>query len=386
MSAPTHVYRRSPRFGRRKVESMVRRAAGTSLFWIASALTLLVIFFTAAAPSGTFLTGFNAQTLASSAAVVLILATALTVVIVSGGLDLSVGSVMTLSAVVSLVTMRDVGGDPWLAVGVGAAAGLCVGALWGALNGVLIAYARIPAFVVTLGSLGAALGVARLVTGGLTESGAPSVLQADIGYGEILGIPIPFVIAVAVAAVLSAMMSLTRFGERIYLVGSNEEGARRGGIATRWLQFRVYVLSGGLAGLAGLVDLARFDSATVATGHTTELLAALAAVIIGGASLAGGVGLIIGSAVGVFIPVVLNNGLVILGVTPFWQEIVVGAILVAAVGLDQVRRSGALQATAQDEPPPADEAQQAERPLSKDIEKLSGDIESANSHSLEENR
>jgi len=138
-------------------------------------------------------------------------------------------------------------------------------------------------------------------------------------------------------------MKFTVFGEWIYLVGSNEEGARRGGIPVRWVQFRVYVLSGGLAGLAGLLDLARFDSANVSTGHITELLAALAAVIIGGASLFGGTGLIIGSVVGVFIPVVLNDGFIVIGLQPFWHEIVVGVVLIAAVGLDQVRRSAALQ-------------------------------------------
>lgn len=350
------------------MSAAIRRAAATSIFWILSALALLIVFFSIAAPDGTFLTSFNAQTLASSASVILILATALTLVIVAGGLDLSVGSVMTFSSVIGLITMKGVGGDPWVAVALGAAAGLLAGAAWGAINGVLIAYARIPSFVVTLGSLGAALGAARLITGGLTESGAPDVLQTEIGYGTIAGVPIPFVIAVGVAVLFSLIMGLTRFGERIYLVGSNEEGARRGGIPTRWLEFRVYVLSGGLAGLAGLVDLARFDTATVATGHINELLAALAAVIIGGASLAGGVGLIVGSAIGVFIPVVLNNGLVILGVKPFWQEIVVGAILVAAVGLDQLRRTGALQVAPLDEPPsPSDSEETSYQTLEEKI-------------------
>jgi ribose transport system permease protein len=335
-----------------EAKALLRRAATTSIFWIFCALLVLVAFFAIAAPPGTFLTTFNAQTLASDAAVLLILATALTMVIVCGGLDLSVGSVMTFSAVIGIVVMRDVGGGEWTAVALGAAAGVACGVGWGALNGLLIAYARIPAFVVTLGTLGAALGAARLITGGLTQSGAPAVLQSDIGFSKIAGVPTPFVIGIAIALLFSLIMGLTRFGERIYLVGSNEEGARRGGISTRWVQFRVYVLSGALAGFAGILDLARFNSATIATGHMTELLAALAAVIIGGASLFGGVGLILGSVIGVFIPVVLNNGFVILGVKPFWQEIVVGSILIAAVGLDQVRRSAALQHSAALAPPP----------------------------------
>jgi ribose transport system permease protein len=327
-------------------QALLRRGAGTSIFWISCALVVLVAFFAFAAPAGTFISTFNAQTLATDASTLLILATALTLVIVSGGLDLSVGSVMAFCAVIGLVTMRSVsgaGGSEWTAVAVGAGAALLCGAGWGAINGLLIAYARIPAFVVTLGTLGTALGAARLISGGSTETGAPAVLQADVGFSTIAGIPTPFVIGIAMAVLFGLVMGLTRFGERIYLVGSNEEGARRGGIATRWLHFRIYVMSGALSALAGLLDMARFNSASVQTGHMTELLAALAAVIIGGASLFGGSGLIIGSVVGVFIPVVLNNGFVIMGVQPFWHEIVVGAILVAAVGLDQVRRAAALR-------------------------------------------
>lgn len=344
-----------------RAKAFVQRAAATSLFWISAALLILVVFFSIAAPAGTFLTSFNAQTIATDSATLLILATALTLVIVAGGLDLSVGSVMTFSAVVGLIVMRDVGGgSEWGSVAIGAGAALLVGVGWGAINGVLVAYARIPAFVVTLGTLGAALGGARLLTGGSNESGAPKVLQSDIGFSTVLGIPTLFLIGISIALLFSLIMGLTVFGERLYLVGSNEEGARRGGIPTRWVHFRVYVLSGALAGMAGLVDLARFNSAAVTTGHMTELLAALAAVIIGGASLFGGTGLIIGSVVGVFIPVVLNNGFVVLGVEPFWHEIVVGAILVAAVGLDQVRRAAALHRPAPAaEPQPADAASQS---------------------------
>jgi ribose transport system permease protein len=324
---------------------LMRRTASSSIAWLLAALLIIVVFFSVAAPPGTFLTDFNAQTLASDASVLLILATALTLVIVCGGLDLSVGSVMTFGSVIGLITMRavtDGGGGEWFAVAVGTAAAVGSGMAWGAINGLLIAYARIPAFVVTLGSLGAALGAARLVSGGETQAGVPAVLQTEIGFSTVLGVPTLFVIGIGIAIAFGLIMAFTRFGERIYLTGSNEEGARRGGISTRGLEFRIYLLSGMLAGFAGLLDLARFNSAAIATGHMTELLAALAAVIIGGASLYGGSGLIVGSVIGVFIPVVLNNGFVILGIEPFWHEIVLGAILVAAVGLDQVRRKAAL--------------------------------------------
>lgn len=334
---------------------LLRGASKTSVFWITVALALLVAFFGIASPSGTFLTGFNAQTIAADASVLLILATATTIVIIAGGLDLSIGSVMTFAAVIGLIVMRDVG-DSWSSVAVGALVAVGCGAVWGLINGILISFARIPAFVVTLGMLGVALGASRLITGGLTQSGIPRVLSADIGNAQVAGIPVPFLIGIGVACIAAAVMAYTRFGEHVYLLGSNEEGARRGGIATRRLGVRVYVISGALASLAGVVELARFGTASVATGHLTELLAALAAVIIGGAALSGGSGLVLASVVGVFIPVVLNNGLVIMGVQPFWQEIVVGVILVAAVGLDQVRRAGIFQRAAgpspEEEDPP----------------------------------
>ncbi|MGE0067078.1 MAG: ABC transporter permease [Solirubrobacterales bacterium] len=336
-----------------EASTLFRNASKTSIFWITVALAALVVFFGVASPAGTFLTSFNAQTIAADASVLLILATATTIVIISGGLDLSIGSVMTFAAVIGLIVMRDVG-DSWSAVAVGTVVAIACGAGWGLINGLLISLAKIPPFVVTLGSLGAALGAARLITGGLTQSGVPSVLSADIGNAEVIGIPVPFLIGIAVACVAAAIMAYTRFGEHVYLLGSNEEGARRGGIGTRSLQVRIYVISGALASLAGVVELARFGTASVATGHLTELLAALAAVIIGGAALTGGSGLVLASVVGVFIPVVINNGLVIMGVQPFWQEIVVGAILVAAVGLDQVRRAGVFQRAAT--PSPEEEA------------------------------
>src|SRR5262249_27874558 len=131
------------------------------------------------------------------------------------------------------------------------------------------------------------------------------------------------------------------FGERTYLAGSNAEAARRAGIRVGFLQLRLYLLSGALAGTAGIVDFARFNTVDITTGHTQTLIASIAAVIIGGASLLGGVGTMAGTVVAVFIPVVLNNGLIIRGTQPFWQDIAVGVILVAAVAFDQWRRSAA---------------------------------------------
>ena len=322
---------------------LVRAAPSTGVFWIFVVLVALVVAFAAILPADTFISTFNAQTVAGDASVILILAAGATLVIISGGLDLSIGSVMTFGAVASALVMEEIAGDAGehqLVAGLaGLGIGIASGAAWGAINGALIAFARLPPFVVTLGSLGAALGAARLLSGGANVSGAPPEVQDRIGLATVAGVPVPFLIAVGLVVACGLLLARTRYGEHNYLIGSNEEAARRGGIAIPRHLFLLYVLSGALAGCAGLIEVARFAVASVSTGHTTELIAALAAVVIGGASLTGGVGIMSATVVGVFIPVVLANGLLIAGVERFWQDVVVGVILVVAVWFDQWRRA-----------------------------------------------
>jgi ribose transport system permease protein len=327
----------------RDLRDVLRTLATNNGFWMFIVLAGLFAYFAVATPSGTFLTVFNMRTLLLDASGVLILATAALLVIVAGGIDLSTGSLMTLGGVVGFITMRGVGLDRgWTAILAGVVVAIAVCAAWGAVNGALVAYFRIPSFVVTLGSLGAGLGVARLLAGGAFASVGPPEFNDTVGISRVLGIPTPFVIAAALAVVFGLLLAFTRFGEHLYFVGANREGARRAGIAVRRVQVRVFLISGTLAGLAGLVDYARFDSVDIATGHTQALIASIAAVIIGGASLNGGVGSMTPTVIATFIPVVLNNGLIILGIQRFWQDIAVGAILVAAVGFDQWRRGQAL--------------------------------------------
>lgn len=319
------------------------RLTESSVFWTAIALIILIIVFSLTTPSGTFLSVFNLQTLGTDASVILILAAGATFVIIAGGLDLSIGSVMTASSVAGVLTMRGIAGDggtddPWLAIAIGSAVAVAVGILWGALNGVLIAYGRLSPFVVTLATLGAALGAARLSGEGSTVTGTPPELQQSFGSALVADVPVPFIIGISTLGLLGLVLALTRFGERTYLIGSNEIAARRGGIKVRRHILLVYVISGATAGLAGLIDAARFAGASVTTGHVTELIAAIAAVIIGGASLAGGVGVMAGTLIGVLIPTVLNNGLVILQFQRFWQDIAIGVVLVSAVALDQWQR------------------------------------------------
>jgi ribose transport system permease protein len=302
---------------------------------------LILVF--SALESNSFLDSANARNIATDAAVLLVLATGTTYVIITAGIDLSVGSVLVFSGVVSAKAMNAVGGDNWGVIFVGLGVALAGGLGWGLINGFLIAKAKIPAFVVTLGTLGMSLGASLVITGGVDEREVPFKLITTIGTGRAFDqIPWLVLIAFAVAIVFGVILAATRFGRYTYAVGSNEEAARRAGIPVDRHLLKVYALAGTLAGLAGFLSLARFSTTTIG-GHDTDNLQAIAAVVIGGTSLFGGIGTMLGSVFGVFIPAVLENGFVIVGVNPFWQEIAVGAVLVGAVFLDQLRRRSQYQ-------------------------------------------
>jgi ribose transport system permease protein len=195
----------------------------------------------------------------------------------------------------------------------------------------------VPALIVTLGSYGMALGFAQIITHGTDVRGIPDRLNTTIGIGMLGAIPWIVVIAALVTLVGGVVLATTRFGRHTYAVGSNAEGARRAGVTVRRHLIAVYALSGLLAGLAGDLSLARFQTTTIA-GHTTDNLSAIAAVVLGGTSLFGGIGTMFGTVIGVFIPTVLQDGFVIVGIQPFWQSVAVGAVLIAAVFVDQWRR------------------------------------------------
>jgi ribose transport system permease protein len=311
--------------------------AGSST-WIGLILVGLIVAFSVLQPSE-FFSVANARNIATDAAVLLIIATGMTYVIVTAGIDLSVGSVLVFSGVVSAKLMNEVGGNNWGIIILGLVTALAGGFAWGFLNGFLVTKARIPSFIVTLGTFGMALGAALLITGGVDEREVPFKLITTIGSGRLFGqIPWLVVIAAVVCLVFGVILAGTRFGRYTYAIGSNAEGARRAGVNVDAHLIKVYALTGTLAGLAGFLSLARFGTTTIG-GHTTDNLNAIAAVVIGGTSLFGGVGTILGTVFGVFIPAVLQNGFVIVGVQPFWQQVAVGAVLIGAVYLDQLRRA-----------------------------------------------
>jgi ribose transport system permease protein len=310
--------------------------AGSST-WIGLILVGLIVVFTLINPTD-FFSGSNARNIATDAAVLLVMGTGMTYVIVTAGIDLSVGSVLVFAGVVSAKAMNGIGGNGTGTILVGLVVALAGGLAWGLINGFLIAKAKIPAFIVTLGSFGAALGVALLITGGVDERDVPTKLITGIGTGRIAGIPWLVIIAAVVCLIWGIILAQTRFGRYTYASGSNAEGVRRAGVNLDRHLIKVYALMGILSGLAGFMSLARFGTTTI-SGHATDNLNVIAAVVIGGTSLFGGVGTILGTVFGVFIPAVLQNGFIIIGVQPFWQQVAVGIVLVAAVYLDQIRRA-----------------------------------------------
>jgi ribose transport system permease protein len=314
-----------------------QRIATGSTTWIILILAGMIVVFSVLEPDA-FATVNNARNIATNAAILLVVATGMTFVIITAGIDLSVGSVLVFSGVVSAKAMNGMDGNGWDVILVGLVVALAAGVAWGVLNGLLITKARVPPLIVTLGTLGMALGLALIITNGVDIREVPPRLVTSIGVGELFDqIPWLVVIAVAVAVVFGVMLAATRFGRHTYAIGSNDEAARRAGINVDRHLIAIYGISGTLSGLAGFMSLARFATTTIG-GHATDNLQAIAAVVLGGTSLFGGIGTVLGTVVGVFIPAVLQNGFVITGVETFWRDVAVGAVLIAAVYLDQLRR------------------------------------------------
>lgn len=318
---------------------VVRRLAGQNTLWTFLVLAALVLVFSVLRPNA-FATVFEFRSIATESSILVLLAVGQTFVIVTAGIDLSVGSVLIFSGVVAVRTMNALDSGPqagWGVILAGAAAGMAAGLAWGTLNGFLIAKAKVPPLIVTLGTLGMALGIGQILTHGIDVGNVPQALTDSVGSGSLLGVPWLIVIALAVVAAAACGLGLTRFGRYTRAIGSNAEAAGRVGIRVDRHLIKVYALSGLLAGLAGVLNLAHFSSTTLTSG-TQDNLNAIAAVVLGGTSLFGGTGSVIGTVIGVFIPAVLQSGFTILQVQSFWQTVAVGGVLVVAVYFDQLRR------------------------------------------------
>jgi ribose transport system permease protein len=310
-------------------------------------LLAIMVAFSVAAP-GVFNQSSNFVQLAQNVAILTVVSVGTTFVIITAGVDLSIPSGIVLGEVFALHALKlihighgstaaDV--DPNATkpsyILVALAGALLAGLIIGSINGVVVAYLKIPPLLTTLGTLGAGLGAAQILQHGVNTA---TYALDPVGHGAwIPGVPnlIPIALLVVVAGFVLLHMSV--FGRHTYAIGSNPQAARRAGINVERHLFKIYVIGGTAAGFAGFLSVAFFSTTSIA-GHSTDNLQAITAVALGGTSLFGGVGSIIGTLIGVWIPAVLKNGFVIIGIQPYWQDVAVGFVLIAAVWFDQLRR------------------------------------------------
>lgn len=316
------------------VSPKARNAMANLGYWwdkvgIFAVLILLCAFMAVMAPS--FLSIDNGLNVARSVSINAILAAGMTMIIITAGIDLSVGSILAVSGVAGVLLF--VSGTPSILAVLG---GILVGAFAGFINGAFVAWLALPAFIVTLGSMTYLRGIAYSLL-----EGQP-LIASDLGYrgignGAVAGIPTPVVVMVVVYVVFWFILERTTFGRHVYAVGGNIEAARLAGINVKRVLAWVYTIAGAAAGLAGIIFSARVLSAQPTAGESYEL-DAIAAVVLGGTSLMGGRGRILGTLVGALIIGVLSNGLVLMNVPFFYQLIVKGLVIVLAVAIDSLRR------------------------------------------------
>jgi len=279
-----------------------------------------------------FLTISNLLNVAQQTTIVAIIAVGMTFVIITAGIDLSVGSMLAFSGVVMATLL--VRGVP---VPVALLVAIATGLIGGALNGLLITMGRLPPFIATLGMMSIARGAALVFTEGRPVSGFSDGFR-KIAVGEVLGIPAPIIIMLVIYAVAHFVLTRTKLGRYTYAIGGNEEAAILSGVNVRLYKTLVYGLCGALSGLAAIILTARLNSAQPIAGMMYEL-DAIAATVIGGTSLTGGEGTVIGTLIGALIIGVLRNGLNLLDISSFVQQIVIGAVIVIAVLLDMALKS-----------------------------------------------
>ncbi len=311
-------------------------------------LVALITFMSFATPS--FLNTNNIINILLQIATISIIATGMTYVILTGGIDLSVGSIVALSAV-CLGTfvhlgMKWIGPDASqmmiiLVVSLSVLGAIIAGILCGLINGIVIVYMKVPPFIATLGMMSIARGLALTIAERKTIYNFPSQLRY-LGNGKIaitdsFSLPIPIIIALCVVLTSYYVLTQTRFGRQLYAFGGNKEAVRLSGININWLEIRAYIISGALAGLGAVILVGRLNAAQPIGGVGYEL-DAIAATVIGGTSLSGGVGSVVGTAIGALIIGVLQNGLTLLNIASDTQRVIIGLVIILAVFLDQIRR------------------------------------------------
>jgi ribose/xylose/arabinose/galactoside ABC-type transport system permease subunit len=294
---------------------------------VAAALALAVVFFSLASPF--FLTQENISNLLAQSLFVIILAAGMTFVLIVGGFDLSVGAATGLSAATTMLVLMNGGALP-----LGILAGIATGMAFGIINGFFIAVMEINAFIVTLATLSIGAGALQVLTTGTQLTGVSLPAFAWLTKGSILGIPSGVVVALVIVAALEWVLLFTTFGRTIFAVGTNPRAAFLAGIPVRRLTFSVYLLSGTIAGLAGVLLASHLNSVQPGLGQGYEL-SAIAAAVLGGVSLAGGRGSVWRAVIGALFLATMAQGLQLIGVDPLWFSIVTGASIVIAVAFDR---------------------------------------------------
>lgn len=316
-------------------------SAGT---WVLLLDIAMVIIFTALSTHHVFWSLQDFQALMLDGTETLLLALGIAMFLGAGAIDISVGSNLVLSSVLGAEVIVHVAGTPGPGGRYPHLAGILVlgfvacavtGVVYGVVNGVIIAYIRVNSLIATLGTAGIGMGVALLITGG-NDIPVPAAIQSEFGFLKVASVPVPALLALVIAAVLWAVLRTARYGTRTLAIGSQRLAAERAGINVSGHLFSLALLCGLLAGFAGFVDLSHYASTTV-NGHPNDALAAITAVVIGGTRLEGGKISLPGALWGTGLSVLLQGGLAVLGVTPFWQLIAVGTVLIVAVSLDRIR-------------------------------------------------
>ena len=309
-----------------------QRVLGLQAFWVLAAALLAAVLLSLATES--FATPQNLFNVTRNFAFVAIVAIGMTAVIITGGIDLSVGSILCLSAMVTGVVLH-AGSSVWVGVAAGLGASLAVGLA----NGGLITFIGIPPFVATLGMLSIARSLAMVASQNtmVYQFGPDHELFLWLGGGSILGVPNPVVVLGACCAVAGFALKFTRWGARIMAVGGNERAAILTGLPVARIKVGIYMLSAFMAGLAGVLEASWLGGVTTNLGQSMEL-SVIAAAVIGGANLTGGHGTILGAVVGAALIEIIRNSLTLLGISTFWQGTFVGAFIVVAVAFDSVRK------------------------------------------------
>jgi len=316
--------RRSPKDRVRSV--LAAREAG-----LAGVLILVILFLTWRSPY--FLTTDNLIVVARQASLSLIIAVGMTFVILAGGIDLSVGSTVALVSIMTGEFMVKLNMPTIVAALLALACGVGIGLV----NGLLVGMTSIPPFVVTLGMLAVARGLALGITQGQTISGLPGAFLV-LGQGSLAGIPIPVWIAAVVAVLAHLVLARTRFGRNVFFIGSNEQAAVLSGIRVRRTKIAIFAIAAGLAGLEAVIETARLSVGQPSAGNGYELVA-IGAVVIGGTSLFGGEGSILGTVLGTCLLALIQDGLILLGISAYWQQVFSGVIIVGAVALNIWRQT-----------------------------------------------